>query len=133
MERSGEEQPRPGEQGRAGPLRGLSEEEQQEDQADDGTSNQYPDHPPQTTTLLLNGLNNHLRLHVLTATDADVADVEGAVATVTDKQVQVKLGAATITFGMDKVGGTIGLAGRRTNLTETVVLPYAQWLTQLCG
>jgi hypothetical protein len=64
-------------------------------------------------------------LHVLTATGADVADVESAVATVTDKQVQVKLGAATITFSTDKVGGTIEMAGRRTNPMETVVLPYA--------
>jgi hypothetical protein len=65
-------------------------------------------------------------LHVLTATGAEVADVESATAIVVDKQVQVKLGAATITFATDRVGGTIELAGRRTNLTETVVLPYAQ-------
>jgi hypothetical protein len=65
-------------------------------------------------------------LHVLTATGTEVADMESAIATVVDKQVQVKLGAATITFGTDKVGGTIELAGRRTDLTETVALPYAQ-------
>ena len=65
-------------------------------------------------------------LHVLTATDAEVADVESATATVGDQQVQVKLGAATITFATDKVGGTIELAGQKTSLPETVVLPYAQ-------
>ena len=65
-------------------------------------------------------------LHVLTATDVEVADVESATVAVVDKQVQVKPGAATITFGTDKVGGTIEFAGRRTNLTQTVALPYAR-------
>ncbi|MCX5644435.1 MAG: heparinase II/III family protein [Phycisphaerae bacterium] len=65
-------------------------------------------------------------LHVLTATSAAVADVESATATGVGRQAQVKLGAATIVFTTDKVGGSIELAGRRTNLTETVALPYAQ-------
>ena len=50
---------------------------------------------------------------MLTATGAEVADVDKATATVADKQVQVKMGAATITFGTDKVGGTIELAGQK--------------------
>ena len=62
-------------------------------------------------------------LHVLTVTGAEAADVELARATVTDKQVQVTLGAAAITFSTDKVGGSIELAGHKTTLTETVV-PY---------
>jgi hypothetical protein len=64
-------------------------------------------------------------LHVLTATGADVTDVSNATATVAGNQVQVKLDAATIIFGTEKVGGSIELAGKRTNLAETVVLPYA--------
>jgi len=65
-------------------------------------------------------------LHVLTATGAEVADVESATAIVMDRQVQVKIGTATVTFGTEKMGGAIELAGKKTNLTETVILPYAQ-------
>jgi len=62
-------------------------------------------------------------LHVLTATDADVAEVEKAVATIGDGRVRVTLGAATITFTTNTIGGSIELSGRRINLTETIVLP----------
>lgn len=72
---------------------------------------------PQTTDFFLN---------VLTATDTEVADVENAVATVGNGQVQVRLGTMTITFDTDKVGGSIESAGRETSLAGTVVLPYAQ-------
>lgn len=64
-------------------------------------------------------------LHVLTATGTEVADVESATATVVGKQVQVKIGTATIAFDTGKMGGTIELAGKKTSLTETVRLPYA--------
>jgi heparin/heparan-sulfate lyase len=65
-------------------------------------------------------------LHVLTATDADVNEVENAGITVESGQVFVRLGTVTLTFATDKVGGSIGSAGRKTVLAETVVLPYAQ-------
>jgi hypothetical protein len=65
-------------------------------------------------------------LHVLTATDAEVNEVEHAVATMDKGQVRVRLGTATVTFETDKAGGSIDLAGRRNALAETVVPPYAQ-------
>jgi heparin/heparan-sulfate lyase len=65
-------------------------------------------------------------LHVLTATSSEVAGIESAAATVVDGQVRVKLGAATVTFTTEKVGGSIDLAGRKAGLAETVVSPYVQ-------
>jgi len=64
-------------------------------------------------------------LHVLTATDAEVAEVDSAVATVTENQVRVTLGATTITFHAEKTGGSIEWAGHRTALAESVILPAA--------
>ncbi len=71
---------------------------------------------PQTTDYFLN---------VLTATGAEVTDVENAVARIGHGQVQVRLGTMTITFDTDGVGGSIESAGQRTALATTVVLPYA--------
>jgi hypothetical protein len=65
-------------------------------------------------------------LHVLTATDADTTHVQSATAVVAGNQVQVKLGTSTITFSTDKVGGIIESGGPKTNLTETVTLPYTR-------
>ncbi len=65
-------------------------------------------------------------LHVLTATGAEVAEVDSATTAVTDTQVQVRLGAATITFSKGSVGGSIELAGRKAALTQTIILPYAE-------
>lgn len=63
-------------------------------------------------------------LHVLTATAAEVADVEKATATVEDRQVKVKLGSVGITFNTESVGGSIEMKGPRTSLAQAVVLPY---------
>jgi hypothetical protein len=65
-------------------------------------------------------------LNVLTATDAAVHEVENAVATVEDGQVQVRLGTMAITFDTDKVGGNFESGGRRTALATAVILPCAQ-------
>jgi hypothetical protein len=65
-------------------------------------------------------------LHVLTATGADTAEVPNATAAATENEVQVKVGASTITFRKDKVGGSIESDGRQTNLAQTVILPYSQ-------
>jgi hypothetical protein len=65
-------------------------------------------------------------LHILTATDAEVNEIESTVATVEDGQVQVRLGTMAIAFDTDKVGGNLESGGRRTALAETVMLPYAQ-------
>jgi len=63
-------------------------------------------------------------LHVLTATGAEVTNVNSATATVTDALVQVKVDAATVTFSKDRVGGSIELAGHTAALTQSVTLPY---------
>ncbi len=65
-------------------------------------------------------------LHVLKATGSEVAGGPNATATVGDNQVRVTVGAAVITFSLPRVGGTFELAGHKTNLAETVVLPYTQ-------
>jgi len=59
-------------------------------------------------------------LHVLTATDAEVTDVETATAAVDSRQVRVRIGAATVTFTTAEVGGSIESAGRRTPLTSRI-------------
>lgn len=65
-------------------------------------------------------------LHVLTATEAEVAEVEKAVAVVGDEQVRVVLGTSAVTFTTDQVDGSIEFAGRKANLAETIVSPNAQ-------
>ncbi len=65
-------------------------------------------------------------LHVLKATGAEDANGPNATATLGDRRVRVTVDAATITFSLPKVGGTIELTGRKANLAETVILPYPQ-------
>jgi len=62
-------------------------------------------------------------LHVLKATRSEDVDGPNAGATVSHGQIRVTVGAATITFGMDSVGGTFEQDGRRADLARTVVLP----------
>ncbi|MCU0915381.1 MAG: heparinase II/III-family protein [Planctomycetes bacterium] len=64
-------------------------------------------------------------LHVLKATDAQDNGGPAATATIGNGTVQVAVGTATITFDMDTVGGAVEQAGRRSDLAQTVVLPYS--------
>jgi len=59
-------------------------------------------------------------LHVLTATDANVASVGNATATMADREVRVNIGASVITFSADRVGGSIEIDGQRSALAERV-------------
>ncbi len=65
-------------------------------------------------------------LHVMKATGSEDAAGPDAAATVGDNEVRITVSAATITFRLARVGGTFERAGRKANLAETVVLPYAQ-------
>ncbi len=65
-------------------------------------------------------------LHVLTATDAETTGVDNATAIVTDAQVQVKLGAVTITLSKSSVAGGIELSGHEAALAQAVALPYTR-------
>ncbi|MBA3710545.1 MAG: hypothetical protein H0W83_17205 [Planctomycetes bacterium] len=56
----------------------------------------------------------HCFLHVLTATGSDVEDVPTALPLIGSDGVVVTIGAATISFPTDQVGGWIELAGRRS-------------------
>ena len=59
-------------------------------------------------------------LHVLTATDAEIDQVEAATATVTDGQINVMLGGTTVRFTTDRVGGSIERHGQTASLAETI-------------
>ncbi len=61
-----------------------------------------------------------LFLHVLSATEATVDDVPRGVADIRGNTVTLKLGAATITFHTDKVGGSITLSGRTTAFADEI-------------
>jgi hypothetical protein len=65
-------------------------------------------------------------LQVLTATDAEGADIENAGVTTGDGQAHVRVGTITVTFNTESVDGSIESAGRKTRLAGTVVLPYVQ-------
>jgi hypothetical protein len=65
-------------------------------------------------------------LHVLKATGSEDANGPDATATVDADHARVVVGTVTITFRLSKVGGTFESAGRKTNLAETIVLPYPQ-------
>jgi hypothetical protein len=59
-------------------------------------------------------------LHVLTATGADVADVNSVAVTVREGQVQVAVDTRTITFTKAQVGGWIESAGTKTPLAGRI-------------
>ena len=59
-------------------------------------------------------------LHVLTATDAEIDEVENATATVAEGQINVVLGGTTVRFTADRVGGSIERRGHAASLAETI-------------
>jgi heparin/heparan-sulfate lyase len=59
-------------------------------------------------------------LHALTATDAEIEEVERATAVVAAGEIQVTVGPATIAFTTETVGGSIEVSGRTAKLVETI-------------
>ncbi|MFC1614430.1 hypothetical protein ACFL5K_03960 [Gemmatimonadota bacterium] len=57
-------------------------------------------------------------LHVLTATEADIASVKEAVAEVTEDEVVVRLGDTRLSFEKENVGGWIEVNGNRLEFTS---------------
>ncbi|HIE28186.1 TPA: twin-arginine translocation signal domain-containing protein [Candidatus Poribacteria bacterium] len=60
-------------------------------------------------------------LHVLTATDANTASVENAVAQVKGKEDTVIIGSTKITFTTAEVGGGIEISGRHVQFADKIV------------
>jgi heparin/heparan-sulfate lyase len=60
-------------------------------------------------------------LHVLTATDADVASVKPANVQMTDQEVSVTIGETAVTFTTAEVGGYIQLSGRYARFVDRII------------
>jgi heparin/heparan-sulfate lyase len=59
-------------------------------------------------------------LHVLTASDATVEQVDKAAVQLTDREAVVTVGKAKLTFPLGEVGGSIELAGKKTEFARKV-------------
>ena len=59
-------------------------------------------------------------LHVLTATDAEIASIEPATAEIKDQEVSVTIGEANITFTMAEAGGYIRISGQNIKFADGI-------------
>jgi hypothetical protein len=62
-------------------------------------------------------------LHVLTATDSTVDSKPVPVMTETDREVHVRVGKATISFGKSEVTGSVEIAGDRRSFADRIRTP----------